>query len=156
METFQILAIKAREKQQIANHLIEITYPLVREPKLLMSVLIHTYDALEFSMSALLEYEKNFKPIPNYNESFEQKIDIFKRKIITKYDINKDIIEFIINIKKTLNEHKKSTVEFTKKETFVISDNDYNIITLNVTEVKKTLLTAKHYIDNLLKIIKYE
>jgi hypothetical protein len=62
---------------------------------------------------------------------------------------------FIIELKKTLDEHKKSSVEFTKKETFVISDNNYNLTTLKIDDVKKTLSKAKHYVEELFTIIKY-
>ena len=156
MESFQTLRTNALEKLKIADHLVGTTYSLVKEPKLLVSVLEHIYLAFEYTITALLEYEKNFKTVPDYTRSFESRIEIFRRKIATKYEISDKIIEFIINIKKTLDEHKKASVEFTKKETFVISDNNYNITTLNVDEVKKTLSTAKHYIEDLLKIIKYE
>jgi len=156
MESFQTLRTHALEKLKIADHLVGTTYSLVKEPKLLVSVIEHIYLAFELTITALLEYEKNFKAIPDYTENFDTRIEIFRRKIATKYTINNDVIDFIINIKKTLDEHKKASVEFTKKETFVISDNDYNITTLNVEEVKKTLTTAKHHIEDLLKIIKYE
>jgi hypothetical protein len=106
-------------------------------------------------MTALLEYEKNFKSIPEY-KTFTEKMEVFRRKIATKYNLNHDILSFIVDLKKTLDEHKKSSVEFTKKETFVISDNDYNLTTLKIEDVKKTLTNAKHYVEELFKIIKYQ
>jgi chemotaxis signal transduction protein len=83
-------------------------------------------------------------------------MELFRRKIVTKYAISNDVISFIVDIRKTLDEHKKSSVEFTKKETFVISDNNYNLTTLKVEDVKKTLTKAKHHIEELFKIIKYQ
>ena len=154
MESFQILRAQAEEKLKIADHLIGTTYSLVKEPKLLVSVIENIYHALDLTVSALLEYEKNLKILPSYTNTFEGRMDLFRRKIATKYDIKIDVMNFIINIKNTLDEHKKSSVEFTKKEKFVISDNDYNITTLSAEDVKKTLAKARHIIDELLKIIK--
>ncbi|MGV8086293.1 MAG: hypothetical protein ACP5N1_01555 [Candidatus Woesearchaeota archaeon] len=156
MESLQKSRIAALDKLSIADHLVGTTYSLVKEPKLLISVIEHIYNAFDITLTALLEYEKNFKSIPNYKENFDTKIEVFRRKIATKYDISDAKINFIISLKKTLDEHKKASVEFTKKETFVISDNDYNIITLNVDDVKKTLVIAKKYIEDFFKIIKYE
>lgn len=156
MESLKTLRAQALDKLKVADHLISTTYSLVKEPKLLVSVIENIYQAFDITLTALLEYEKNFKPIPSYNKSFDDKVDIFKRKIATKYDINDEIIEFIVQLKKTLDEHKKASVEFTKKETFVISDNNYNMTTLKIEDVKKTFTKAKHYIDELFKIVKYE
>jgi len=155
MESFQKLQSQALEKLKVADHLVSTTYSLVKEPKLLVSVIENIFNALDLTMTALLEYEKNFKEIPEY-KTFNEKMDLFRRKIATKYGISNDVLSFIVDLKKTLDEHKKSSVEFTKKETFVISDNNYNLTTLKIEDVKKTLLNAKHYVEELFKIIKYQ
>ena len=155
MDSLQNLKNQAMEKLGVADHLVSTTYSLVKEPKLLVSVIENIFAALDLTMTALIEYEKNFKAIPNY-DNFETKMELFKRKVATKYNISSDITEFIIDIKKTLDSHKKSNVEFSKKETFVITDNDYNLTTLNVDDVKKILLKAKNQIIELFNLIKYE
>jgi hypothetical protein len=152
---FQTLRNQALEKLNVADHLVGTTYSLVKEPKLLVSVIDNIFQALDLTVTALLEYEKNFKSIPSYDKSFEGKMDMFRRKIVTKYSIKNDVTDFIMDVKKTLDEHKKSSVEFRKKETYVISDNDYNLTTLKVEDVKKILVKAKHHIEELFKIIKY-
>ena len=156
MESLKTLRAQAQEKLKVADHLISTTYSLVKEPKLLVSVIENIYQALDLTVTALLEYEKNFKSIPSYEKTFDDKIEIFRRKVATKYDVSSDTIEFIVQLKKTVDEHKKASVEFSKKETFVISDNNYNMTTLKVEDVKKTLTKARHYVDELFKIIKYE
>jgi len=153
---FQTLRNQALEKLHVADHLVGTTYSLVKEPKLLVSVIDNIFQALDLTVTALLEYEKNSKSISSYDKTFEGKMDIFRRKIVTKYGIKADLIDFITDVKKTLDEHKKSTVEFRKKETYIISDNDYNLTTLKIEDVKKTLAKAKHHIEELFKIIKYE
>ncbi len=136
--------------------MVGTTYSLVKEPKLLVSVIDNLFQALDLTVTALLEYEKHFKFISTYDKTFEGKMDMFRRKIVTKYGIKNEIIPFILNIKKTLDEHKKSIVEFRKKDIYVISDNDYNLTTLKIEDVKKTLTKTKNYIDELFNIIKHE
>ncbi len=150
---FETLRTQSQEKLKVADHLVGTTYPLVREPKLLVSVIDNIFQALDLAVTALLEYEKYSKVISNYDTKFEEKINLFRRKIVTKYDLPIDIIDFILVIKKTLDEHKQSIVEFRKKDIYVISDNDYNLTTLNIEDVKKNLTKAKYYIDKLFKII---
>jgi hypothetical protein len=151
---FQTLRIQALEKLKVADHLVGTTYSLVREPKLLVSVIENICQALELTMQALIEYEKNFITIQKYTPDFEGIMELFRRKIVTKYGIHNDVVSFIIDVKKTLDSHKKASVEFTKKETFVMSDNNYNLTTLNVDDVKKTLTKARKHVDELFKIMK--
>jgi hypothetical protein len=151
---FQTLRFQALEKLKVADHLIDTTYSLVKEPKLLVSVIENIAQALELSITAVLEYERGLKTIISYENTFDGKIEMFRRKILTKYGLHGDILTFVQEVRKTLESHKKSSVEFTKKEKFVISDNDYNITTLTLIDVKKTLLQAKRYVNELLLIIK--
>jgi hypothetical protein len=154
MESFQSLKNNAEQKLKVADHLLGTTYPLVKEPKLLISVVENMFQAMELIMTAVLEYEKNFKLIGNYGNTFEIKFEIFRRKIVTKYNIKQEILEFITDLKSTLDEHKKSSVEFKKKEKYIISDVDYNLRTLTADDLKKKLHKLRIYIDELTKLTK--
>jgi len=144
------------QKLKVADHLLSTTYSLVKDPKLLVSVVENIFKSLELAVEAVLVYEKNFKSI-EYSGSFESKIEMFRRKIIPKYALENDIVQFIVDLKTLLDEHKASKVEFTKKEKFVISDDDFNLKTLTFDEVRKKYTMAKHYIDEISKIIsKYD
>jgi hypothetical protein len=143
------------ENLNIADQLLNNTYPLIREPKLLISVLEHLSQAFENIIIATLQYEKeDVTTLENIQSNFNTLIQLFEQNIINKYNLDKEIIPFILNIRTTLEKHKNANIEFTKKETFIISDNEYNITTLNVNEMEQTLLQSKRYIDNIIIIIK--
>ena len=143
----------AEQKIQIADHLLNTTYSVVREPKLLVSVIDNIFQAFELLITATLEHEKKLKNITTYDDRFEVKMDIFKRKIITKYSLDNKVSEHIIELKNLLEFHKKTAVEFTKKEKFVITDNDYNLKTISFEEAKKTLEKSKKYFKEICKSI---
>jgi len=153
MESFQTLSSEAHEKLKVADHLVSTTYPLVKEPKLLVSVVEDIFAALDLTMDALLEHEKKLSRMPDYGSSFEAKMDMFRRKIATKYGIGNDVMEFIMDLKKTVDGHKKSNVEFLRKDRFVISDSDYNLTAINIDDAKRLLLKGKHHVEGLLKIL---
>jgi len=153
---FQTLKYQAVEKLKVASHLVDTTYPLVKEPKLLVSVIENISQALELTITALLDYELSLKNIPKYDDTFDGKIEMFRRKVMTRHNIGNDVLDFILDMRKTLDHHKRSITEFTKKDKFVISDNDYHMTTLSIDDVKKTLSSAKRHVEELLKIIKYE
>jgi hypothetical protein len=144
------------QKLKVADHLLSTTYSIVKDPKLLVSVIENIFNAMEFAVEAMLVHEKNFKTI-EYSSSFESKMEMFRRKILSKYTIDAEIITFINELKTLLDEHKSSKVEFTKKEKFVITDDDFNLKMLTFDEVRKEHTKAKHYIDDISKIIsKYD
>lgn len=154
MESFQAYKLNAEQKLKVADHLLSTTYSIVKEPKLLISVIENLFQALDLTITGLLEFEKNFRSIGSIGESFESRIELFRRKIMSKYSISHEFIDFVTEIKSTLEQHKKSITEFTKKDKFVISDNEYNLKTLTEEDVKIRLQKAKQYINALFDITK--
>jgi len=169
---------QAENKLKIADHLLSTTYALVKDPKLLVSVIDALYNAMDMSINAILEFEmpeiaekqlksqaisghdqkhafdKNFKTI-EYKDN--EKLEFFRRKIVTKYALAPEMVDFYAELKSTLETHRKSDVEFTKKEKFVISDKEYNLKTLTYDDVKKKYALAKSYVSQIFKIVeKYE
>ncbi len=155
MRSYEILRAQSEEKLKIADHLIGTTYPLVREPKLLVSVIENISQSLDLAMASLLDYEKSFIKIPSYSEDFESRLEVFRRKVATKYGIENDVLNFIVDLRRILDGHKKSSVEFTRKEKLVITDNNFNMETLAIEDVKKKLLKAKAISNMMFSIIKY-
>lgn len=152
--SYTALRAQSEHKLKIADHLLSTTFAIVKDPKLLISVIDSLYQAMDLAISTILAFEKNFKSL-EYKE--HEKLDMFKRKIVSKYSLDQEVVDFYIELKTTLETHKKSGVEFTKKEKFVISDNDYNLKTLTYEDMKKKYLKAKNYISQIFKIIdKYE
>ncbi|MGV8151305.1 MAG: hypothetical protein ACP5NV_06280 [Candidatus Woesearchaeota archaeon] len=142
---------QAENKLKIADHLLSTTFAVIKDPKLLISVIDSLYQAMDYAIDSVVEFEKNFKSLEYHG--WDSKMDIFRRKIVTKYGLDPKIVDFTIDLKSTLEGHRKSGMEFTKKEKFVISDNDYNLKTLTYEDVKKKYVQAKLYVAQIFKII---
>lgn len=142
---------QAENKLKIVDHLLSTTYPVIKDPKLLLSALSSLYQALDLAIDAALVFEKNFK---SFQYTPENKIDIFRRKILPKYDIDKEMLVFYNELREIIEGHKNSDVEFTKKETFVISDNKYNLKKLTYEDAKSKYSQAKIYIEKIFEIMK--
>lgn len=125
---------------KIADHLINVTYPLVNDPKLFIAVLDHLFLSLVNSISALLYYELKYRRIPVFKDNFQEKHDLFVRHCVKPYHISKDYIEFILNVKSLVLAHQKSSIEFIRKEKIVICNDKYSYKTLDAE-------TLKGYID---------
>ena len=137
MEEFQILRDKATQKIRVADHMLFMTYPLVKDPKLLLSIIENIFASLDFGMSALLQHERLFKRIPPYHDTFPTRFEIFKDKMIPRYKISPNHAKLIIDVRSIISQHKKSPVEFARKDKFVICSPSYSLKTIDINLVKK-------------------
>lgn len=140
-EKYQTSIKKARQVLKRADHLAYMTYPIVKENKLLVKILEQIYDSIKFSINAILQYEYLYKRIKIYKDSKEN-FRTFK-KIASRYDIDKEQLEKIIKIMKLGQRHKNSPFEFGKDNKLVIMSNNNKTDTLTIEKIKNQLIEAK-------------
>lgn len=146
MEKFQELRAISRKKIGIADHMLTQTYPLIQDPKLLLAVLENVFLALANSMGAILHYERLFKRIPPFQDNFDSKYNMFRAKIVDKYGIERKYVEVINEVKDMIVQHRKSPVEFTRKDKLVICNGDYKMKTISVDNIKQYIADTKEFI----------
>jgi len=146
MEKFQELRDAANKKLKLADHILIMTYPLVKDPKLLISVIENLFLAFSYGIGSLLYYERLFKRIPPFSDNFASKFELFKYKCSNRYDIDDEYLKIIQEIKEIIIAHKKSPMEFSRKESFVICDDSYRMKTISAAMVKDYVEKAKLFI----------
>ncbi|MCP3686213.1 MAG: hypothetical protein GY861_26500 [bacterium] len=122
-----------------------MTYPLVKDNRLLLAILENIFLGFTNTMSMILYHERLFKRIPPFHDNFESKMHLFNEKCVTVYKLDKNYMTVMREIKDLIVEHKKSPIEFTRKDTFVICSEDYKIKTLSVDQIKKYIQQAKTF-----------
>ena len=153
MEHFHFLLDEAKKKHHVADHMLTQTYPLLKDPKLLLSVVSNLSAASINAMLAVLEYERLYKRVPPYSENFEQKYFLFRDTIAKKYNIPLDGVLLIKDLKSMLEEHKKSPVEFSRKDQYVICSSSYRMRTVDVPKMKSYINAINLLIDKCSKIV---
>ncbi len=153
MEKFQEAREKARKKLKIADHMITMTYPLVQDTRLLISVMENLFLALTNSMASVLYYERLFKRIPPFHDNFDSKFNMFRAKVVPRYKIDTSNIHMLNEIKDVIIQHKKSPVEFTRKDMFVIASDSFKLKTISVDQIKKYISKTKIFLDEMESIV---
>ena len=153
MERFQEYREKARSKLKIADHMITMTYPLVQDTRLLISVMENLFLSLTNSMASVLYYERLFKRIPPFHDNFDSKYNMFRSKVVPRYKIDPSYVQMLNEIKDIIIQHKKSPVEFTRKDMFVIASNTYNLKTISVDQIKKYIAKSKLFLEEMEQIV---
>ena len=147
MEEFQLLRETAKKKISLADHMLTMTYPLVHDTKLLLVVLENVFLAMTNAMGSVLHYERLFKRVPPFTDNFENKFILFKEKCVHKYNIDPKYTGLLREIKDIIVQHRKSPVEFVRKDRFVICTENYKIKTISVDQIKGYIAHAKNFIQ---------
>ena len=129
-----------------ADHLTYMTLPLVRDNKLILSILSNIELSLTQGMDALLEFERDYKRIPPLPQNFHSRYEIFRDKLINKYDITSIEVELIRTLKNTIEAHKNSPIEFSRPDKFVICSENYRMKSISIAEIKQFISISKGFL----------
>ena len=144
---------KALKNLKIADHMLTQTYPVINDSKLLLAVLENIFLATTNALTAILHYEQQYHGLGQFKDVFDTKFNIFKLEVAQKYKVTPDVILFIQGLKNKVMAHKKSPVEFARKDKFVICDETYKTEIVSLPQLKKDLQKAKlfiHFMNNVL------
>ena len=144
---------RARRHIYIADHMLTQTYPLVKDPKLLLGVLDNILSSLAHTLSMVLAHERTYKRIPPFQNTFESKMNMFKWKLVNLYHINTEYITLIEEVSDIIKKHKECPVEFARKNHFVICTDTYRMRTLSVEQMKKYISKARLFLTEMTNIV---
>jgi len=153
MEKYQELAKKAFSNFKTADHLTYMTLPLIKDNKLILTILDNINLSLQNGMNSVLEYERLYKRISPLPENFIMRFDKFQL-LSRRYEIEEEELNLIKGIKSVIDNHKDSPVEFSRPGKFVICSKDFRMRTISVEEIKRYLVLAKGFLRKVDRIIR--
>ncbi len=155
MNSFEPYATKAHEQYRIAKHLLEVTYPLMKDTKLLMGICINILRCLENCSSAILAYEYQEQQNKNFPSTLQQKLSMLQTFSPSKTKIPKQTLILTADLAALEELHRKSPVEFSRNGRFVICSKEFDLTTLGIDDLKRYLSSAAQYLaimDSILPI----
>ena len=129
-----------------ADHLVYMTYPAVKEVKLLYTAVEALNTALLHSLDSLLRYERLYKRISNLPKDLNSKLLIYKEYCVHKYEFDPNISLLIREIAKIVKARKDAPIEFVRKNKFVICSDDYRMKVIDEKTIKKYLSLTRPFI----------
>lgn len=145
MEKFQELRDNAKKRLQLADHILTMTYPIANDPKLLLAVTENIFLSLTNGMGSILHFERTFKRIPPFNDTFNGKFALFS-EYTQKKKLDKEYLNLIKEVKSIIVKHKKSPVEFVRKDRFIICNGNYRMKEVSVNELKSFISKSKNFL----------
>ena len=145
MEEFEEKLKAGRDKIFVADHMLMTTYSLLKDPKILLSILDNISLAYESTLSAFLQYERLFRRISSYTPEAGSELNFFQLKVMNKYGIKEDLIEPYVRIRDILKAHKDSNIEFSRNGNYIIANDDYDLTKISAEEIKKDIKSCKDF-----------
>ena len=140
----------------MAKYLLTTTYPLIKEPKTLLSISDHVFNSLMSSVSMLLLFERGKKTINPYYNTNESKLNSFKNNLVKKYKFE-EYLNTIEKIENLAKEHKKSAVEFSRDKKFVVCDSQFkNIQIISENDVIENIKMAIDFNEKVSSVVSNE
>jgi len=131
-----------RKTLRTADHMVYITYPVLKENRLLAKVLEEIYSAIRKTIDLILNYEYEHKRIKVYSDP-KINMSIFEQKCAPRYNFTADDIVRIKQIIDLFESHKSSPMEFSRQNKFVILTDDMRVDSLTIPGLKSMLTLAK-------------
>ena len=143
MERFLENIVAAEKKIQTADHMIYVTFPLIKDKRLLLKILQEIKNAVMDCISSILQYEYLYKRITLYKNP-KSNFKIFIQKCAPIYQITKEEINLILELFDFIEKHKESPFEFIKDNKVIILSNNLDPKTLTIEKTKEFLMLVKN------------
>ncbi len=125
---------RARRSLDVAEHMLNSTYPLVEDPKLILAVSEDLFTALLSSVFALV------------GRDGADGIERFRREA-AGLGFTEEDVGLLDRLQDIIREHEESPVEFARKDKFVICDDDYACDVVSVEDMKNYLFKARLFVE---------
>ena len=153
MKKFESLVLEANKKLKLADHMLYVTYPLIKDKKLLIYIMENIDKSIKKAIEAYIRYDQIYKRVKSDPDSFPAKLILLSKISAQRYGFGESLFEFIEEIDDLIKKIKESPMEFVKGNKFVICYNNYKTKILTKDYVRDSILKAKPFILKLNNIL---
>jgi hypothetical protein len=144
---------KAAAMLSTADHMLYMTYPLIREKRLLLKILNEIYLVNLNIINAILQYEYVNKRINLYSAA-QENFAVFRSQCSLRYGITSEQVQKIAKIFELAEKHKTSPFEFVRNDKIVIMTNALKTDIITVETMKEFIILSKDILKKAETIIK--
>jgi hypothetical protein len=153
MEKYEENLAKAINELKIADHMIYITYPIVKDKRLLLKALSSIYESITSTINAILQYDYIWKRIKLYANP-KDNFNVFIEKCAKRYNLTENDIKQLIEFLELAEAHKKSPMEFLRRDKIIIMSDNLKTTSIDSEKLKLYLNFGKKILENTRKVIK--
>ena len=153
MEKFHENLILAEKTIKGADHMIYVTFPFIKDKRLIFKVLQEMKNSIALCINAILQYEYLYKRIKLYQDS-KLNLRIFVEKCAPRYKITKEEIDLMQELFDFVEKHKESPFDFIKDNKIVVLSGSLKPRTMTIEKTKEFMMVAKSILRKSKSLIK--
>ncbi len=153
MEKFLENLSEAEKAIRLADHLIYVTYPIVKDKRMLLKIIAETKNAIALCINSILQHDYIYKKVRLYSDP-EENFRIFREKCAQRYGITSREISKITELFDLVSKHKKSPLDFVRDSKLVIISENLRYEIITVEKAKEFILIAKNLLLKVEKTLK--
>lgn len=142
MQKFIQYLQEAQKIIRTSDHIIYVSYPLIKDKKILLKILEELKKAVAFCINAILQYDYLFKRI-RLSQEPKTNLQIFITKSSERYKITKQEVKGILELFELAETHKNSAMEIFKEDKVVILSENMKKNLVSFEKTKEFLTLAK-------------
>ncbi len=146
MEKYQENLQNAVKSLKIADHILYITYPVIKDKRLLLKSLDSVYEAMVDIINSFLQYDHIWKRI-QLSADPKNNFEIFINRTSKNNNITREEVQEILDFFSVIEAHRKSPMEFKRKEKIVIMGSDLHTTMIDPEKIKKYLSLTRRIFE---------
>ncbi|MBI4981122.1 hypothetical protein HZC30_06220 [Candidatus Woesearchaeota archaeon] len=149
------LLARAVQQHHVAVHLLTVTFPLAKEPKLLLGITFNLTSAMEYAIEALLAYERKLGLISAYAEEldFKGKLRLFKERCMVRNKIPVKYLHLLSQMHHLQQLHKTCPTEFQRGNKLVMCTSRYEMHTVSINDIKNYVSETREFVEMIGRIM---
>ncbi len=148
------LIARAKKEIHLADHLIYVTFPLIRETKFLLSIAEHVIKSSELALEAVLKHARLYKRIEPYATNFAARVDVFQAELQIMYNFNPEHTHLLRRLAEFKQHNKESVMKFRRKDKYILTTRQYEMKILDLERVKRMCEATKKFINTTENVIR--
>ncbi len=153
MDNFKISLNEAINAFRTADHLAYVSYPLLKDKRLLLAIVQNLYLAGAKCMEALLRYERLYKRISVIPEDFNSRLSIIEKDLAKNANIGIKTLNSIRELDFLSKHHRDSPTEFYRRDKLVICSEGFaDIRTVDIELLKEHTSNLRKFLEVLKRL----
>ena len=140
-DTVNELLNKAERSLKTADHMVYITYPLIKENLLLKKILEELHNSATSVIQAILDYESTYKRIAL--EDAKTNWLNFREKCAPRFNISAPELQTLFELLSLTEKYHQSSMDFIRKDKLVIMSDSLRTDSIGLEQLKKYLNLVK-------------
>lgn len=141
---------EAQKIIQVIDHMFYVTFPLIKDKKILLKIVTEAKNAITNCINAILQYEYLYKRIDLYKDP-KANFRLFIQKCSPRYKITKNETDSILELFEVVEKHRQSTSEFVREDKIIILSENLKTEIINLERTKEFLNLSKSILKKTLE-----